>query len=116
MLPRSKNSVLCPHSKFVDLLLLWELTAIISLLSINQVVFLTETGLFTEKRQSNCINETLLSSQKDKFIVVYFYFWESSCVTIRSSRTFNVLKYRLAQLLTLNTRALPRPVKFMELI
>ena len=40
------NSTLCPHSVFMCFVWIWEKTAIISLYSINWLVFIIETGCF----------------------------------------------------------------------
>ena len=40
---KKKNSTFCPHSAFVCFVWIWEQTAIISLYSINWLVFITET-------------------------------------------------------------------------
>ena len=46
------NSTFCPHSVFMCFVWIWEQTAIISLYSINWLVFLTETQCFQSASQS----------------------------------------------------------------
>jgi hypothetical protein len=43
------NSSFCPHTVFMCFVWIWEQTAIISLYSINWLVFITERGLFTAR-------------------------------------------------------------------
>jgi hypothetical protein len=44
-----KNSTFCPHSVFMYFVWIWEQTAIISLHSINWLVFLTRRNVFTAR-------------------------------------------------------------------
>jgi hypothetical protein len=54
------NSTFCPHSVFMCFVWISEQTAIISLYSINWLVFITETGIFTVRYELNLYTYLML--------------------------------------------------------
>jgi len=67
----NKNSTFCPHSVFMCFVWIWEQTAIISLYSINWLVFITETECVYCAVRTGSLYIILRSAHTDYIWVLY---------------------------------------------
>ena len=91
------NSTFCPHSVFMCFVWIWEKTAIISLYSINWLVFITETEcVYCAVRTGSLYTASLTFSNSTfcphSVFMCFVWIWEQTAIA--RSQTFTLIKMR----------------------